>query len=176
MPSFQSLFADQGDPFMPYPQNTPTPDDLPALSVADIAALPVEVLAILQHELEERLKHDKAIKTRFDAALAARYSERASEARRACGKDTGTVRLADGDHTVVADLPKRVSWDQATLATIAQQIAAGGQDPSEFIETTLKVPERQYTALPADWRRMFDRARTVGSGTPSIRLEVGEPS
>lgn len=29
MLTFLSLFDDHGDPFMPYPQNTPTPDDLP---------------------------------------------------------------------------------------------------------------------------------------------------
>ena len=27
----QTPFADHGDPFMPFPENTPTPDDLPAL-------------------------------------------------------------------------------------------------------------------------------------------------
>jgi hypothetical protein len=72
MPAFQSFFTDHGDPFMPFPDNTPTPDDLPSLSAAEVAALPVELLAILQHEIEERLKRDKAAKTRFDAGLAVR--------------------------------------------------------------------------------------------------------
>ena len=35
---------------MPFPENTPTPDDLPTLSAAEIAALPVELLAVLKHE------------------------------------------------------------------------------------------------------------------------------
>lgn len=60
MPTFQSLFTDHGDHFMPFPENTPTPDDLPSLSAAEIAALPVELLAILQREIDERLKRDKA--------------------------------------------------------------------------------------------------------------------
>ncbi|WP_287012354.1 hypothetical protein [Actibacterium sp.] len=59
---------------MPFPENTPTPDDLPSLSAAEIAALPVELLAILQREIDERLKRDKAAKTRFDAGLAVRYA------------------------------------------------------------------------------------------------------
>ena len=50
---------------MPYPENTPTPDDLPGLSPQEIAALPVELLAILQREIDERLKCDKAAKTRL---------------------------------------------------------------------------------------------------------------
>ncbi len=59
MPAFQSLFTDHGDPFMPFPENTPTPDNLPSLSAAKIAELPVELLAILQRELDERLKRDR---------------------------------------------------------------------------------------------------------------------
>ena len=51
MTAFQSLFADHGDPFMPFPENTPNCDDLPGLSLQDIAQLPVELLAILQREV-----------------------------------------------------------------------------------------------------------------------------
>ena len=54
---------------MPYPENTPAPDELPGLSPQEIAGLPVELLAILQREIDERLKRDKAAKTRLDAAL-----------------------------------------------------------------------------------------------------------
>ena len=56
MPAFQPCFTDHGDHFMPFPENTPTPDDLPSLSAAEIAALPVELLAILQREIDERLR------------------------------------------------------------------------------------------------------------------------
>ncbi|MGR3443355.1 hypothetical protein DU478_00595 [Thalassococcus profundi] len=45
--------------------------------------------------------------------LIDKYGDHAQEARRAEGKDTGTVRLQDGPVTVVAELPKRVDWDQA---------------------------------------------------------------
>ena len=86
---------------MPFPANTPTPDDLPSLSVAEIAALPVELLAILQREIDERLKRDKAAKTRFDAGLAVRYATRAAEERQllALGmnfKEGGELYVIDG--------------------------------------------------------------------------------
>ena len=161
---------------MPFPENTPTPDDLPSLSTAEIAALPVELLAILQREIDERLKRDKAAKTRFDAALAVRYATRAAEERQRLSKDTGTVRFDDGDFTVVADLTKRVDWDQVKLAQIAANITASGDDPSEFIDTVLKVSERKYVALPEAWRKGFDPARSVGSGKPSFRLEAAPSS
>jgi hypothetical protein len=103
---------------MPFPENTPTPNDLPSLSAAEIAALPVELLAVLQHEIDARLKRDKTAKARFDAGLAVRYAERAAEERQAAGKDTGTTRFDDGDFTIVADLPKRVDWDQDELTAM----------------------------------------------------------
>ena len=133
---------------MPYPENTPTPDDLPGFSSQEIAGLPVELLAILQREIDERLKRDKAAKTRLDAALIVRYATRAAEERQAQTKDTGTVRFDDGDFTVVVDLPKRVEWDQSQLAAMVERIRAAGDDPAEYVDTTFKVPERKYVAWP----------------------------
>lgn len=176
MTTFQSFFTHDGDPFMPFPENAPRVDDLTSIPPQEIVALPVEMLAILQREIDEAAKRVKAAKAHLDGALTIRYATRAEEFRQTSGKDTGIVRLTDGDFTVVADLPKRVSWDQERLAEIAANIAASGDDPAEFIERTLKVPERKYTALPASWRKGFEAARKVGSGKPSFRLEAAEQS
>jgi len=176
MTPFQSQFANHGDPHMPFPKNTPTPDDLPSLSVAEIAALPVELLAILQHDVDERLKRDKAAKVRLDGAMEVRFATRAAEERRAQAKDTGTVRFDEGDFTVVADLPKRVDWDQDRLAAMVARIRAAEDDPAQYVDITYKVPERKYTAWPEAIRAGFEPARTVGSGKPSFRLEVVNPS
>jgi hypothetical protein len=170
MPAFQSFFTDYGDQFMPFPENTPTPDDLPSLSAAEVAALPVELLAILQREIDERLKRDKAAKTHFDAGLAVRYATRATEERQAAGKDTGTVRFDDGDFTVVADLPKRVDWDQDRLADMAARIRDAGDDPSEYVDLAYKVPERKYAAWPEAIRQGFEPARTVRPGTLKVEI------
>ena len=124
MTAFQFLFADHGDPYMPFPANTPTVDDLPGLGLQDIAQLPVELLAILQRDVDERIKRDKAAKARLDGALTVRYATRAADERQAAGKDTGTIRFDDGDFTVVADLPKRVDWDQDRLAAMVERIRA----------------------------------------------------
>ncbi len=156
---------------MPYPQNTPDLDALINLPAGDLAGLPVELLAALQGELDHAARQLKAATARFSAALELRYATRAAEARREAGKDTGTVRLVDGDYTVVADLPKRVEWDQEGLAQIAANITASGEDPAEFIETRLSVSERKYGALPEAWRSGFEPARTVGSGKASFKLE-----
>jgi hypothetical protein len=156
---------------MTYPENTPSINDMLNLPAGELAQLPVELLAALQGELDHAAKQMKAASAKFSTALEVRYATRAAAARRACGKDTGTVRLADGDYTVVADLPKRVDWDQKKLAQIAANIADSGEDPAEFIDTKLSVSERKYGALPEAWRKGFEPARTVGSGKASFKLE-----
>ena len=156
---------------MPYPENIPDTNAMLNLSTGELAQLPVELLAALQGELDHATKQLKSASAKFSAALDVRYATRAAEARRACGKDTGTVRLVDGDYTVVADLPKRVDWDQEKLAQIARNIADSGEDPAEFIDTKLSVSERKYGALPEAWRKGFEPARTVGSGKASFKLE-----
>ncbi len=155
---------------MPYPTNAPRVDDLMSMPPQEIAALPVELLAILQREIDERLKHDKAIKAHFDRALSLRYASRAAEERQAAGKDTGTVRLEDGDFTIVADLPKRIAWDQKQLAKMAERIRDAKNDPAEYIDITFKVPERKYTAWPEAIREGFEPARTVKPGNLKIEL------
>lgn len=159
---------------MTYPENTPSVDAMLNMPTGELAQLPVELLASLQAELSHAAKQLKSATARFSTALEVRYATRAAEARRTCGKDTGTVRLADGDYTVVADLPKRVDWGQEKLAQIAANIADSGEDPSEFIETKLSVSERKYGALPEAWRKGFEPARTVRIGTLKVTLEMGE--
>ena len=161
---------DQGDPRMPFPSNSPTVDDLPRLGPQDIALLPVALLADLQREVDDRLKRCKAAKARLDAALEIRFADRAAEERRAAGKDTGTVRLVDGDFTVIADLPKKVEWDQDRLAAMVERIRAAGDDPAQYVDVAFKVPERKYAAWRAAIRAGFEPARTVRPG--ALKIEI----
>lgn len=159
---------------MSYPENTLSVDDMLNMPTGELAQMPVDLLAGLQAELDHATKTLKSATARLNTALEVRYATRAAETRRACGKDTGTVRLADGDYTVIADLPKRVDWDQEMLAQIAANIADNGDDPAEFIDTKLTVPERKYNALPEAWRDGFEPARTVKVGALKVTLEPAE--
>ena len=93
---------------MSFPDNTPGIDELINLPVGEIALLPVDLLAAMQREIDAAGKQMKAVTARFNTALEVRFATRAAEVRSASGKDTGTVRLIEGDFTIVADLPKRV--------------------------------------------------------------------
>ena len=132
-------------------------DEIRAMPVGEIAALPAEQLALLQEDAEAALTAVKKLKEWLDVAIALRFGERAHTARRDAGKDTGTVRLVEDGVIVVADLPKRVEWDQAMLAGVVERIGAEGDDPAEYVDTAFKVSERKYAAWPRAIRAAFER-------------------
>jgi hypothetical protein len=152
--------------------NRITLSDLLQMPVGDVVALPAEQLALLQQDIEDNLHRAKLAKDWLDGALALKYGERAAALRREVGKDTGTIRLADGDVTVIADLPKKIEWDQAQLTMLVERIRAGGEDPAEYVSTELKVSERAFTAWPESIRQLFAPARTVRTGKPTFRLSL----
>lgn len=152
--------------------NRPTLATIRQLPVGDVIALPAEYLAMLQADAREGLEAAKRLQDWIEAAIALRYEQRAIAARAAAGKDTGTVRFEDGAVEVVVDLPKRIEWDQARLATLAEQIRAGGENPAEYVDVAFKVPERAYTAWPERIRLAFEPARTVRTGRQSFKLSL----
>ena len=144
------------------------------MPVGEIAALPTQQLALLQEEAEAAFASAKTIKEWLDGAIALRFAERAQAARREAGKDTGTVRLVEDGVIVVADLPKRVDWDQARLGTLVERIRGEGDDPAEYVDIAFKVPERKYAAWPSTIRSAFEGARTVRTGKPAFKLSLEE--
>ncbi|MEW5727689.1 MAG: hypothetical protein AB1918_07680 [Pseudomonadota bacterium] len=155
--------------------NRPSLADLARMPIGEIVSLSGETLALLQDEAEEALRRAKAAKDWLDGALERKYGVLAAEHRRVEGKDTGTVRFDDGAVTVVADLSKKVEWDQTQLAAIVERIRTGGGEPGEYVETSFKVSERKYGAWPAHIRTAFDAARTVKTGKPTFVLKPNSP-
>jgi len=151
--------------------NRPRLADFLHLPVGEIAALSGETLSLLQEEADDAVRHAKAAKDLLDGAIDRKYGSLAAEHRRQDGKDTGTVRFDDGGVTVVADLPKKVEWDQPLLAATVERIRASGDDPTEYVETAFKVSERKYGAWPAHIRAAFEAARTVKTGKPTFTLK-----
>ncbi|CAK0756560.1 Phage protein, HK97 gp10 family [Azospirillaceae bacterium] len=149
-------------------------NDLADLNVGAIAALSAEELMMLAEEIQESQDHTKRLKEKLDTAIDRKYGVRAATARREEGKDTGSVRFSDGIVTIVADLPKRVQWDQKMLAVIAEEIRTSGDDPAEYLTTELKVSERSYGAWPSSIRSAFEPARTVKTGKPTYQFVRSE--
>ena len=154
--------------------NRPTLDNLRMLPIGEIAARPVQHLALLQEDAAAALEASKKIKDWIDGAIALRFAEHVQALRREAGKDTGTVRFEQDGVSVVADLPKRVDWDQALIAGVVERIRAAGDDPNQYVDIAIKVPERKYTAWPESIRTAFAPARTVRTGKPSFVLTLKE--
>jgi hypothetical protein len=152
--------------------NRPRLDDMLRLPVDEVLALPAEHLALLQEDAATALDDAKRNRDWIESVIAARYGQRAVALRAEQRKDTGSVRFTDGDVAIVADLPKRVEWDQARLAAVVDRIRAAGDDPAEYVEITYKVPERAYTAWPEHIRTAFTAARTVRTGKATFKLTL----
>ena len=150
------------------------PAALSAMSVAELAALaPAELAEVSQH-LEELVAWTKEARAKLDAALDARYGEQARAARLQAGKDFGVVHVADGDLRLTVDVSKRVTWDQAQLATIAKRIDAAGESVEEFIDVSYSISESRFQNWPSTLRSQFEAARTVKPGKPTYRLTPNE--
>jgi hypothetical protein len=154
--------------------NRITLNDLRGMQVGAIAALSGEELALLRLEAEDQLRTAKALCDWLDGAIALKYGDRANAARNADGKDTGTIRFADGAVTVVAELPKRVDWDQGKLAALVERIKADGEDPTEYVDISFDVAERKYSAWPAHIRTAFEGARTVRTSKQRFRFSLND--
>ena len=154
--------------------NRPRLDDIGIMPIGEIAQLPTEHLALLQEDAAVALDASKKAKDWIDGAIALRFADHVQVLRREAGKDTGTVRFEQDGVTVVADLPKRVDWDQALITAVVERIRAAGDDPAQYVDIAIKVPERKYTAWPENIRTAFAPARTVRTGKPSFVLTLKE--
>ncbi len=128
----------------------------------------------LHHYVQAALARLPAEDRQFCTALAHRplttLAVEGFGSRQAAAKDTGTIRFDDGDFTVVADLPKRVDWDQDRLAAMVERIRAAGDDPAQYVDIAFKVLERKYAAWPDAIRARFEPARTVRPGTLKVEI------
>lgn len=142
------------------------------LSIEQIADLSAPELACLLDDLGTQKASLRQVEDKIDAALDRRYGARAKQSRAEAGKDTGTVRFVDHEFTVIADLPKRVKWDQSKLRHAVEIIRTGwGDDPSDYVKAKLEVSEAAFNNWPRPVRELFIPARTVETGRPVYRLE-----
>ncbi|MBL0352067.1 MAG: hypothetical protein IPP03_05140 [Dechloromonas sp.] len=145
---------------------------LTATPVSELANLASNSLFQVKNDAAELLTVSKALVEHIDRALDLKYVDRAHQLRLAAHKDTGVVHFDDGNVRVTADLPKKVEWDQKLLAELIARIAAAGDNPAEFIETSYRVSETNYQAWQESLRSQFTPARTVKVGKASYRLAL----
>lgn len=150
------------------------PLQLEDLTKAQIKALSKPALQELSVLLDQMSDAVALAKSQLSAALDDMYGMHIKETLLSLGKDTGTVHLSDDELMIKAEIGKRVYWDQAQLAAIAQRLASAGEDPAEFVEIKYGVSERKYGAWPQALRAQFESARTLKPSKPKFTLTLEE--
>ncbi len=141
------------------------------MPIGDIMQMKPAVLLTLVRQADDDLRRAKMVKDWIQGILAEKYSDQAKVMREQLGKDTGAVRLEDDGITVVADLPKKVEWDQKKLSATIEKLLDEGWNIQQLATQTFKVSERQFNDLPSGVRSMFEDARTIKVGKLSFKLE-----
>ena len=149
-------------------------------TLSQVSAMPVTQLSEASPDLLQKaliaamteVTRTKMQLEHIERALDMRYAQRAKALRLAQGKDSGIVHFDDGEVSVTADLPKKVEWDQATVARLVANITACGDDPSQYVEISYRISETKFNAWPDSLRKPFSAARTVKVGKPSYRLAL----
>ncbi|MGJ4927499.1 hypothetical protein ACQR1K_10160 [Bradyrhizobium sp. HKCCYLRH3095] len=143
------------------------------LDTEAMTSLTAPEFACILDDLAEQKAILAGIEDRVRSALDLKYGARARQRRAEAGKDTGVVRFEDNGFVVIADLPKRVKWDQDKLQHAAEIIRSGwGDDPTDYIKVKLEVSEAAFANWPRPVRELFIPARTVETGRPTYRIET----
>ena len=149
-----------------------TTEHIRHLDFYGVAALSTPELACIMDDLAEQKASLALIENKIRDALDLKYGARARQRRAEENKDTGVVRFEDNGFVVIADLPKRVKWDQAKLQHAVEIIRTGwGDDPAEYVKIKLEVSEAAFANWPRPVRELFVPARTVETGRPVYRIE-----
>lgn len=86
-------------------------------------------------------------------------------------KEQGSTTINEDGYKVVVTIPQRVSWNEQKLRQVAETIRQHGDDPEQYIQYKLAVPESKYKNFPEQIRKVFEPARTVKPGKRSIKVE-----
>lgn len=145
---------------------------LPEMGKAEVSALPLDQIEMLLEDVSDLKAQAKKYDAILSDELSRRFEASASGKRNEAGKDTGTVRFVADGYTVIADLPKKVEWDQPKLsAAVAVIRDEWKEDPSEYVEVKYGVSETKFNAWPKVIQKVFLDARTVGAGKATYKLE-----
>jgi RNA polymerase sigma-70 factor (ECF subfamily) len=87
----------------------------------EISELDVHDLMDLSDQVAKLISHAKELKEKLDDALHLRFSETVKNNLRNENKDTGTTRFFDGAFQIVAEVPKKVTWDNEKMEEIVKQ-------------------------------------------------------
>jgi hypothetical protein len=145
---------------------------LETLSAKEIGALAVEDLLDLSDQVAKLCSHAKELKEKLDDGLNLKFSEAVKNNLRSENKDTGTTKFFDGAFQIVAEVPKKVTWDPEKMEELIKQIPDDRR--KDIVKISYAIEERKYSALPHEYQELFREARTITPGKARYQISIGE--
>jgi DNA-directed RNA polymerase specialized sigma24 family protein len=143
-------------------------------SAKEISALEVHDLMDLNDQVAKLISHTKELKEKLEDGLNLRFSEAVKNNLRSENKDTGTTRFFDGAFQIVAEVPKKVTWDAEKMEELIKRIPDDRR--KDIVKISYSIEERKYSALPHEYQELFREARTITPGKTKFQISIGENS
>lgn len=134
---------------------------------AEFEAQMSELQQTIEPRLEELRTNCHNVQMQIDEMLAGRLQD----LRKLQGKEFGVVNMTFEGFKVSETVPKKVEWDQEKLTPLFFKILESGDKPSDYMRMKLEVPEKLYGDFPPQIKSIFDVARTVKAGRPTLKIE-----
>ncbi|GHU19891.1 hypothetical protein FACS189472_10320 [Alphaproteobacteria bacterium] len=145
---------------------------LETLSAKEISALDVYDLMDLHDQVTKLTSHAKELKEKLDDGLNLRFAESVKNSLQRENKDTGTTRFFDGAFQIIADVPKKVTWDSEKMEELVKRVPEDRR--RAFVKVVYSIEERKYSALPYEYQELFKEARTITPGKTKFQIVIGE--
>jgi RNA polymerase sigma factor (sigma-70 family) len=144
---------------------------LETLSAKEIGALDVGDLMDLSDQVAKLISHTKELKEKLEDGLNLRFSEAVKNNLRSENKNTGTTRFFDGAFQIVAEVPKKVTWDAEKMEELIKRIPE--ERRKDIVKISYSIEERKYSALPHEYQELFREARTITPGKTKFQITIG---
>jgi DNA-directed RNA polymerase specialized sigma24 family protein len=145
---------------------------LETLSAKEIGALAVEDLMDLSDQMAKLCSHTRELKEKLDDGLNLKFSEAVKNNLRSENKDTGMTKFFDGAFQIVAEVPKKVTWDQEKMEELIKHVPE--ERRRDIVKITYAIEERKYSSLPHKYQELFREARTITPGKTKIQITLGD--
>jgi len=142
------------------------------MNTKELSSLEVFDLADLSDQVAKLLSHAKELKAKLDDALNLRFSETVKENLRLEHKDTGTTKFVENGFQIIAEVPKKVTWDSQKIEEIIKTIPESHR--RDYIKTTHSIDERIYSNFSYEYQQLFKPARTVTPGKTKFQIKLPE--
>ncbi|MBQ3564786.1 MAG: sigma-70 family RNA polymerase sigma factor [Alphaproteobacteria bacterium] len=142
------------------------------LNTKELSQLEVCDLADLSEQVSKLVNHTKELKEKLEDALNLRFSETVQSKLHDENKDTGTTKFYESGFQIVAEVPKKVTWDSDKIDEIIKTISE--EKRKAIIKTTHVIDERKYVQLSPEDKSLFADARTVTPGKTKFKISIPE--